>query len=221
MAGFNKAIAGLFLVAMASTAIAGPFENAVLAELNFARSHPQQYAQELMRLQRSFDGKLMRGQDATGDVLTSEGVAALDEAIEFLGAQPPLPVLTFGETLGDAAFDLVDEQGGRGKTGHVSAGGLNPSQRVERRGGGPYVAETISYGSLTPGGVVRQLIVDDGVPDRGHRAVIFSDRLRFAGVGCGSHASYRFMCVVEYGATADGGPRSAQPSAAIVREAGR
>ncbi len=189
------------------------FERDVLAEINFVRTHPQEYAQELVRYRQDFEGRLMRGDDETGDIMTREGVAAVDEAIRDLNAQQPLTALEGGATLGEAAFDLVDEQGRRGQTGHVSEGGMTPSKRVERRGGGPYVAETISYGSLTPAGVVRQLIVDDGVPDRGHRKVILTERFRYAGVGCGAHAVYRFMCVIDYGVTADGRPQSAQLSA--------
>ncbi len=189
------------------------FERDVLAEINFVRTQPQEYARELALYRQDFEGRLVHGDTATGDIMTREGVAAVNEAIRELNGQSPVPALNGGATLADAAFDLVDEQGRRGDTGHVSAGGMTPSKRVERRGGGPYVAETISYGSLTPASVVRQLIVDDGVPDRGHRKVIFTARFRYAGVGCGTHAVYRFMCVVDYAVTPDGRPQSAQPSA--------
>jgi uncharacterized protein YkwD len=214
MIRLNAILIGVVLGA-ATPAITGDFEQDVLAELNFARGHPEQYAQELSEFRQDFKGRLMRGDDATGDIMTREGVSALDEAIRFLAAQPALPPLDHGVKLAAAASDLVAEQGEHGTTGHVSAGGRNPSQRVQRRGGGPYVAETISYGSLTPASIVRQLIIDDGVADRGHRKVIFTATFRYAGVGCGPHTAYRFMCVIDYGATADGGPGLAPPSAAL------
>ncbi len=59
-------------------------------------------------------------------------------------------------------------------------------------------AEAISYGYQSPQDVVRQLIVDDGVPGRGHRQVLFDASLRFAGVGCGPHRLYGAMCVIDF-----------------------
>ena len=67
---------------------------------------------------------------------------------------------------------------------------------MERRGGGRYVAEVITYGSRTAADVVRQLVVDDGVPDRGHRTILFDPEFRFAGVACAPHPEYREACVV-------------------------
>jgi hypothetical protein len=60
------------------------------------------------------------------------------------------------------------------------------------------LAETISYGENTPAGVVRQLVIDDGVPSRGHRAIILAAGLNHVGVGCGTHPKYQFECVEDY-----------------------
>jgi len=48
------------------------------------------------------------------------------------------------------------------------------------------------------------LIVDDGVADRGHRTLVYSPELRYAGVSCGPHPIYRTVCVIDLGITADG-----------------
>ncbi|MBC7521734.1 MAG: CAP domain-containing protein [Sandarakinorhabdus sp.] len=181
----------------------------VLTEINYARAHPQAYADELRDYRRLFNGRLVGDDPQTGGHLTREGVAAVDEAIRALERQPALPPLEFGEVLAEAAQGHADEQGPRGLVGHQSPSGASPSARVQARGGGPYVAETISYGSATPQAVVRQLIVDDGVPDRGHRKIVFSPDMRFAGAGCGPHAAYGHSCVIDYGQTPDGMPRAA------------
>ena len=62
------------------------------------------------------------------------------------------------------------------------------------------VAENISYGGNTARGVIIQLIVDDGVPGRGHRVNIFSPTYRFVGVGCESHARYNGTCTLDFAA---------------------
>ena len=43
-----------------------------------------------------------------------------------------------------------------------------------------------------------QLIIDDGVPDRGHRRILFSPAYTQVGVGCGPHPEWRRMCVLDF-----------------------
>ena len=80
-----------------------------------------------------------------------------------------------------AAHDLAAEQGQSGRSGHRSADGATPGDRVNRRGGGIFVSETISYGYSEHHAAVHQLVIDDGVPGRGHRALVFAPDSRFAG----------------------------------------
>jgi hypothetical protein len=42
------------------------------------------------------------------------------------------------------------------------------------------------------------LIIDDGVPDRGHRTTIFNGALNVIGVSCGPHLTFRTMCTMDY-----------------------
>jgi uncharacterized protein YkwD len=59
-------------------------------------------------------------------------------------------------------------------------------------------SENVDYGQFTSGrDVVVDLIVDDGVPDRGHRRNIFDPSARVAGVACGRHPRYGSMCVID------------------------
>ena len=181
-------------------------EAGVLAQINYARQHPREYAQQL-RAYRSYihDGILFLPGDENG-VYTREGTDAVDEAIWFLDHQAPLPALTEGELLSLAARDHADEQGEIGSEGHVSRDGGGPGDRVKHRGGDGFVAESISYGLADPEAVVRQLIIDDGVPSRGHRKLLFTGDFRYAGVGCAEHRRLGYLCVVDLSGTANGGP---------------
>lgn len=181
-------------------------EAGVLARINYARQHPREYARQL-RAYRSYihDGILFLPGDENG-VYTREGTDAVDEAIDFLENQPALPALTEGELLSLAARDHADEQGEIGGEGHVSRDGGGPGDRVKRHGGDRFVAESISYGFADADAVVRQLIIDDGVPSRGHRTLLFTGDFRYAGVGCAEHRRLGYLCVVDLSGTADGGP---------------
>jgi hypothetical protein len=85
--------------AFASAARAGDAEDAVLAEMNFARAHPQDYARRLL-LQPVSDWERSLGPKAADP-------AALAEAIDFLMRQSPLPPLQRDDQLGSAALEHV------------------------------------------------------------------------------------------------------------------
>lgn len=180
-----------------------PFERQVLDILNQARTNPAAYAETLKRYRTYFHAKIVSlpGQDS--DIETEEGVAVVDETINFLNHQPPLAPVATAPLLEGSSSDHVRDQGTSGETGHEGSDGSSPAQRVRRRGGGAYVAEVIAYGPVDAVDAVRQLIVDDGVEDRGHRQIIFSPELRFAGVSCGKHPEFNTMCVIDMSVTAD------------------
>lgn len=193
-------VAGVWAVG-ASAAGPDAFERDVLAEINRARTDPRGVADDLRRYRATFAGRVAHEDGDPVGVMTIEGRRAVDDAIEFLERQNPVPPLGNGSILARAARSWAAAQGPAGAVGHASAGA-----RVRAAGGDIYVGETISYGMSRPQAVVRQLIVDDGQPGRGHRAMVFSRANRFAGVGCGVHARFGTMCVVDYAGTADGGP---------------
>ena len=203
----SLAVCLVFLLGFASVSEvhAASLESGVLAEVNYARTHPRDYARELRRYRDSFDGYIAHPDNDPVGVQTHEGPSAVDEAIDFLEAQRPLPPLAASALLARGAGDLVSDQGPRGTIGHFTSGGRNPGQRVRQRNGDIYVSEVISYGQPDPAGVVRQLIIDDGVRRRGHRVLLFSSMFGFAGVSCGGHEVYGSMCVVDLSATRDGG----------------
>jgi len=186
------AIAGLFLllVAMPAPASARGLEDAVLDEINYARQHPREYARELQRIDADWRPDNRYATDDPRDV---------EEAVDFLMRQPPLPPLRLDERLSEAALDHAATQGPRGQLGHTGPRGETLGQRLQRRGmWAGLSAENISYGYDDPGGVVRQLIIDSGVPNRAHRQNIFSHSYQAAGAGCARHSVYGAMCVIDF-----------------------
>ena len=187
-------MAGLLLLLTAAAtgpaSARGDLDDAVLDEINYARQHPREYARELQRVDAAW---------RPGESYASPDPQDVEEAVDFLMRQPPLPPLRRDERLAEAALDHAASQGPRGQLGHVGPRGQTLGQRLQRRGMWAGIsAENISYGYNEPEGVVRQLIVDSGVPNRGHRLNIFSHSYQAAGVGCARHAVYGAMCVIDF-----------------------
>ena len=172
---------------------------AVVAEMNQVRANPQSYLPVLRAWRDRFqaDGKTVV-LDNGSRLSTFEGLAAVDEALGFLEQAQPVSDLRLVSGLSRAAQDQVDAQGATGATGHDgSKGGMR--ERIERHGTWQItIGENISYGATTGQQVVMQLIIDDGVPGRGHRTNIFNPKFQVTGVACGDHANYRTMCVLTY-----------------------
>jgi uncharacterized protein YkwD len=173
-------------------------EREIITEMNLARSNPAGYRQVMLAWRSKFDGKRARLSDRVY-LQTQEGTPAIDEAIQFLAKTRPVGKLTYSKGLSLAARDHVRDQGAKGATGHNSSNGNTPFQRMERYGKWQQIAgENIAYGPDTARAVVRDLIIDDGVPDRGHRTNMFKPEFRVTGVACGYHRQYRVMCDIKY-----------------------
>ena len=174
-----------------------PQADAVLDEIDRARTDPRAYAAHLREWRSWVVGDVVRRPGLPG-LVTVEGPAAVDEAIAFLEAQPPLPALARDAGLDRAAADHARDQGRTGETGHVGSDGSTLGARVRRHGAARGMGENIAYGSADARETVIQLIVDDDVPGRGHRTNIFNPDWTRAGAACGPHPVWRRVCVVDF-----------------------
>jgi uncharacterized protein YkwD len=173
-------------------------ENAVVYEMNMARTAPKDYSSFLEQYKRYYDKKLLRLPGET-PLLTKEGVGAVVEAIRFLHSVKPIPPLTPSKGMSSGARDHVMDQGASGAIQHTGGDGSQAWDRVNRYGTWEKsVAENIAYGSDKARNIVMSLIVDDGVPGRGHRKNIFNPDFRLIGVACGPHPTYRTVCVITF-----------------------
>jgi uncharacterized protein YkwD len=204
-----------------------PLEKAVLDEMNLARSNPSQYAANLEALRKYYNGKSFR-RPGEAALETREGASALDEAMRFLRQAKPLPALQISKGMCLGAKDQSFDQG---QTGDVSHQGKDRSfswDRVARYGEWKTpISENIAYDSGTARDIVINLIIDDGVPSRGHRNNIFNSSYLVTGVSCGSHPLFGGMCVCTFAGgftekssqnKAAGQPANAQPAAPKARK---
>ncbi len=197
--GFLAVIMAAIFLAPAAFAEEGGLDRGVFAEINLARTAPQSYAGFLRDFRRRFQGKSFRMPDSRTLVRTSEGVTAVDEAIRFLSRQKPLPALTWSAGLAAAAGELVSEEGRSGAIGHAARESGGTEERIERHGTWRgRIGENIAYGPSEARLIVMELIIDDGVRDRGHRKNIYDRHFRTAGTACGPHPRFGSMCVIDF-----------------------
>lgn len=172
----------------------------VLTEMNRVRTDPQGYANYLESILPYYQGTVLRVPGESG-LQTREGRPAAEEAIRVLRGQAPLPALTWQDGIARSAYDHVLDIGPRGLTGHIGSDGSTPADRVNRYGTWVgYISENIDFGPERALLVVRDFVIDDGVPDRGHRRNLLDASIRVAGAACGRHAQYGTMCVVDHAA---------------------
>jgi hypothetical protein len=159
---------------------ASVIDSKVIEEINFARTRPGDYAQ-MLRME--------------------PGTPATAEAIGVLQRRAPVEPLTWNAKLAAAAAKHAVAQGSIGGVSHTGSDGTGPGERIRREGVWYSIAaEDISLQQSNAHDVVRQLIIDEGVPSRGHRTDLLDPLLRQGGVGCAPHRVYRIICVIDLAA---------------------
>jgi len=192
-----------YYTALSSVDYFSAVEREIVAETNRLRAEPSLYAAELEHLRQYFDGNLLR-LPGFPPMETMEGVAAVDEAIAALRNTAALPSLAPSWGMSLAARDHVQDLGHIGADGHYGSDGSTPFDRMNRYGNwevspGSRAGENLSYSPITIGRWhVIQWVVDDGVPNRGHRQAILRPDYRFTGIACDAHTVYGTMCSMTY-----------------------
>ena len=174
-------------------------ENEVLAEINLARTQPQQYAAYIEEFKKYYQGQRLLLPGAKRAISTFDGVAAVDEAINYLRAAKPVPPLEAAEPACLAAKDHGVDLVTKGIMGHIGSDGTKPNDRVDRYGkwlGG--IGEAIVYKVDTARNNVIGLIIDDGNATRGHRNDLFNPDYRFAGLSLSERNANGQVCVIVY-----------------------
>ncbi len=150
----------------------------ILAEINRVRTNPQAYADWLEDRKQYFEGTLLK-LPGEKPIITNKGKEALEEAIAWLNNLEPLPKISSSAKLVNIAQEQIK---------------LITSQQ----GNTNLQGQTISYGKYTPEGIVMQLIVDDGYPNRINRQKILNPNIQSAGIMCERHNRYENICAVAY-----------------------
>lgn len=132
---------------------------------------------------------------------TTEGPNAWKEAVRVLSSTAPnSKPLQWSEGLAQACYDHIRDTGPRGVTGHSGSDGSSSAERMQRYVDATMYGENLAYSDAETGyDMMLQLLIDDGVPNRGHRTNILEPEFTHAGVSCGCHKVYTEMCCFAYG----------------------
>mmetsp|Transcript_36021 Transcript_36021/g.82720 ORF Transcript_36021/g.82720 Transcript_36021/m.82720 type:complete len:945 (-) Transcript_36021:101-2935(-) len=172
---------------------------AILREVNALRRNPQEFSAELSQLHDCFEDKTLTYPESGTTVQTIEGVAALEDCLEDLRNVPSLTPLTSSQAVSRACAEhLADLQDGT-ICSHVGQDGSTPEDRIGRHGSfREQCGENIVFGALTAKEVVYQMLLDDGAPERGHRANLLNMDFHFVGIAVGAHASTHMVVVLMF-----------------------
>jgi uncharacterized protein YkwD len=174
-------------------------EKDVILEINKFRSNPALYAELYLKPYRQYYNGNKIEVPGKITILTHEGVKALNEAISALGKSKPVPLLYPVKGMSKAAADHVKDQGKTGQLGHTGSDGSGMTDRLNRYGKWiSTIGENIDYGHNNGREIVMALLIDDGVPSRGHRKNLLNDAFHKIGVSIGPHPKFDYVCVMDF-----------------------
>eukprot|EP00933_Yihiella_yeosuensis_P073674 TRINITY_DN8238_c4_g1_i1.p1 TRINITY_DN8238_c4_g1~~TRINITY_DN8238_c4_g1_i1.p1 ORF type:complete len:484 (+),score=88.60 TRINITY_DN8238_c4_g1_i1:47-1453(+) len=178
-------------------------EAEIVQELNWVRTRPKEAIEVLRERLKHYKGKDYSPPDRAGrTVVTKEGKDVVSEAIRYLEKLPEMQGLgSYSEQgLALAAEDHIADIGQTGTASHTSSDGTSASDRAKRYGSYERFGECLWYGSELADArtVVLDLVVDDGVPSRGHREGVLNPSYTVVGVSYGSHCTFGKMAAMEF-----------------------
>ncbi len=167
---------------------------------NQVRSNPQSFIPKLEAMLPLFQGDVYR-QPGKIALRTNEGPSAVKECIDYLRNAKPVHELIFNDGMSQACTDHANDIGPKNMVAHSGTDGSSFSKRLERYGDWTgTVGENCEFGGETGEEIIINLMVDDGVSNRGHRKNMFSPDFKYVGIACGYHGAYDHCTVLDYAA---------------------
>lgn len=176
------------------TAPTSSLESEILKELNTLRANPQSYIQYLEEMKKSFTGKFFKNSDGAS-VATVEGIAAVDETIDFLKKHASVSAFVFSKGLTKAANQHLQDMVKNGFFSHRGTDQSMPLDRVGRYGTTVSVSENMTEGSKSAREIILQMLISDGLVNRNQRKNLLDPQLKLIGISTGE-GKKGFLCVL-------------------------
>ena len=166
---------------------------------NEIRTNPQSYIQKLENSLKYYKDNNIYSPPEEDPIKTTEGIEAVQEAINFLKNQKNLPKLVLSDKINKACQDHIKDIGPKGMTGHEGSDGKNISERIEKYGEcDGEIAENLDFGFKKAENIIMNLLIDDGVKERYQRSNMFYPGFRYIGIGIGPHKDYGTCVCIGY-----------------------
>ncbi len=162
-------------------------EKQMVTVLNLVRLYPKKFAREYLPA-------------VVKKAEYIEVSAAYEELVKELLNGEPLEPLSPDDFLSKHAQIHAKDMGRSGQAGHNSSGGKTFNMRMapmQKRYSG--VAENCQYGFKDAAEIVVDLLIDDGIPERGHRRNILDPAFNLIGVSVEPHKKFDVNCVQIFG----------------------
>lgn len=168
-------------------------------ELNRARTDPKNLLPDLKKMRNYFKDKEYRNPKLDYVLMTDEGVKGVEEAIDYIRHKAKfVEKLKQDEKLEEAAIELLDHIGPNGYTQHQH-GSKSMKSRMKKHLDEPgAMAENISFGWKNARDIILQMVIDDGVANRGHRKNLFDNTYERVGIASGMHKGFGHCAVFEF-----------------------
>ena len=132
-------------------------------------------------------------------ILFIEGVKAIEEAINYLNDVNSLYELQISSFLNKTSLEHSLDIGINGLISHDGSDGKGLVDRIEKIcDWNGMLSENLEFGSTTAEEILCTWVIDDGVSLRTHRSNLFSDRYKYFGVNCTSHAKEFSVTVINF-----------------------
>jgi hypothetical protein len=173
-------------------------KNMVLA-MNLIRHDPSGYARLYVQPRLEyFDGKLYRFPGRI-PIRTNEGAPAVRELYRELLKAKPAPLFYPSEGMSRASKDHAQYMKRTGSASHEGQGGMNA--RISRHGKWiGSIGENLAWATTNADETIMNLMIDDGVKNRGHRINILNPKYTKVGVAIDTHPKYKTSWVINYAA---------------------
>lgn len=165
-----------------SSIIFGQDNTKVLDLLNFARTNPKAFSQEIAE---PFINE--------NDLQSSRYSKSL---LRVLKSMKPLDSLKYSNSLEAIAINYAEKAGKMGWTDHRSYN--SRFSKVKDEFG--LTAENLDFGSIDEIEIVMDLLIDEDIPSLGHRKNILDKELTHVGFGFASHKKWEWIFVMDFGA---------------------
>ena len=181
------------------------FALTIINEIDFARMHPQEFLQKLIKIQKLINESEKEDQNTilikSIPFTYNDLNLNLQNAIEFLKDQKPIEGLTYNESISNGCNDLLNVL--------MMHDGFNENELNDPRyslnnrmniNGTPFgeIYELIDYGMFDPEFIVINFILGDDDDNKIDRNIIFNPNLKTVGIASGILPSDKVCTVIDF-----------------------